>query len=82
MSTKAESLKATKPTKADGHQRVLGCLFMCAGLSRSGIAKATGMRLSSVCGRVNELIVAGKLSVAGIQRDSETERNVETVRLA
>jgi hypothetical protein len=41
----------------------------------------TGLRLSSVCGRVNELIEEGRVIVCGTTYDATTARNVETVTL-
>lgn len=81
MSTRAESLAAVKPEATVRRQQILDALFLRPPMTRSELAKATKMRLSSVCGRVNELIEAGEVAVSGTVWDSETERNVEAVTL-
>lgn len=41
-------------------------------LTRDEIAAATGLRLSSVCGRVNSLVKAGAIVSFGERRSTET----------
>lgn len=45
--------------------------------TRSEIALLLDLKLSTVCGRVHELISNGNLFVAGIKKDPETNVNVE-----
>ena len=45
------------------------------------IAKALGMEKSSVSGRRNELIAAGRLVLAGERKCSVTQRRVQAVKL-
>jgi predicted transcriptional regulator len=82
MSTQTESLAITSANGETRRQQILDALFMRPAMSRSQLAEVTGMRLSSVCGRVNELLEDGKLIVAGKVFDRVTERNVETLTTA
>jgi hypothetical protein len=50
-------------------------------LTRQEIADRTNMRLSSVCGRVRELIDDAKLAVRGTQRCAATGADNETLGL-
>lgn len=47
--------------------------------SRTDIADGTGLRLSSVCGRVNELLKSGDIFVSGTKLDTATNREVEVL---
>lgn len=49
------------------------------GWSRSELAEETGIRLSSVCGRVNELIAKGRLLPAPMRKCRITGRKVNPV---
>jgi predicted transcriptional regulator len=49
--------------------------------TRSEISDKTGMRLSSVCGRVNELIKAGMLEEGGRHECRITKEQAHTVTL-
>ena len=49
--------------------------------SRSELSEELGMRLSSVCGRVNELMGAGKLAHATMRECRVTGRKVNPVKL-
>lgn len=49
--------------------------------TRSELAKRTGIRLSSICGRVNELIELGYLEEAGRRECSETGRSAHPIRI-
>lgn len=60
-------------------EQVLEAIREHRGVSRSEIAKITGLRVSSVCGRVNELIKMNLVVVSGTAWDAETQRNVEAV---
>lgn len=81
MSTKTDSLVATRSTLSASQARIMDALFMRS-LSRAQLADATGMRLSSVCGRVNELLAKERLAIKGTAWDDETRRNVELVGIA
>jgi len=48
-------------------------------ISRSEIAERTGLRLSSVTGRVNELLKEGRIEVTGEKLDKNSDRRVETL---
>lgn len=50
--------------------------------SRADIAKLGNIRLSCVCGRVNELIEAGRVVEVGTKVDSETHKTVALLDLA
>jgi DNA-binding IclR family transcriptional regulator len=50
--------------------------------TRSELAKRTGIRLSSICGRVSELIALGYLEEAGRRRCTETGRSAHPVRIS
>lgn len=51
-------------------------------MTRAELAVKTGLRLSSVCGRVNELIALGQLKTVGRAYDPNTNRNVNLVGIA
>lgn len=51
-------------------------------LTREDIASITNMKLSSVCGRVRELLDAGRLAVVGERRDSATGHNHQLLAVA
>ncbi len=74
--TKALSLKATRSTKSQCHALIVSKLKK-GEMTRRELAEATGLRLHSVCGRVNELMSSGEVEVVGTKWDSDTERNVE-----
>lgn len=50
-------------------------------LSRAELEILTGLRINQITGRVNDLLGAGKLKVAGTKKNT-TGRAVETVMLA
>lgn len=50
-------------------QRVLEHLIACGGASREEVATAIGMKLQSVCGRMRELVLDGKVIDSGIRRE-------------
>lgn len=83
QSTKTRSLEKTrKTTLAPVRARVLATLREAdAPLTRFEIASRSGLRLSSVCGRVNELIADRFVRIAGEKLDTETDRHVETLEL-
>ncbi len=49
--------------------------------TRSELAKRTGIRLSSICGRVAELIALGYLEESCRRRCTETGRSAHPVRI-
>lgn len=81
QSTKSESLAKTQSSKARSYAVIKHALHVNGPLSRSQLSEVTSLKLSSVCGRVNELIKAGILIEAGKIFDKATERNVTTVAL-
>lgn len=54
------------------------CAADCA-LSRAEIAHRANLRLSTVCGRIAELMEAGAISVSGTKIDTDTNRKVEVL---
>ncbi len=82
MSTKRESYERTKKEGKALKQRdrVLDLLKRVGPLSREEVAIITRIRISSACGRVNELIKEKKVTVAGTKWNPGTQRNVETVQ--
>ena len=81
MSTKLDSLFATETTTSKRQEEIVCALLMRQPLTRAELADLLGLRLSSVCGRVNELLKAGRVVVAGTKFDEETKRNVELIAL-
>ena len=51
-------------------------------LTRKELSVATGMELSGVCSRVNELIASGLVRISGTKRDEKTNKLQELVGLA
>lgn len=62
-------------------KRVIEAIEEGRNYSRAEIAAKTGMRLSSVCGRVNELIAARLLEPAERRSCAETGKSINPVRL-
>lgn len=52
-----------------------------AGWSRNELAEKTGIRLSSVCGRVNELLACGALVTGPMRQCLITERTINPVKI-
>ena len=50
-------------------------------ISRADIAEHSGLRMSTICGRIAELLEAGVVSIAGTKKDSDTNKEVETIIL-
>jgi hypothetical protein len=61
--------------------KILDALEGVVGYSRRELAEVTGIELSSVCGRVNELLAIGMLIEKPARRCSITQRLVHPVRL-
>lgn len=79
-STKQQSYEATQPTIGAKAMLVYDTLKNSQHpLSRAQLAATTGLKLSSVCARVNELIEASMVKVDGTTFDFETQRNVQTL---
>jgi hypothetical protein len=51
-------------------------------LTREDIAAITNLKLSSVCGRVRELLDAGRLIVVGSRKDLATQSSQQLLGLA
>lgn len=81
MSTKSQSYIQSKSIASDLHVLILKTLKEEPALSRSQLANRTGIKLSSVCARVRELLDAGEVVVRGTTWDSDTERNVQTISI-
>jgi hypothetical protein len=78
QSTKRQSLAAT--SKVESYSKVKAALET-GPKTRSQLSALTGLKLSSVCGRCNELLKLGQVQVVGRAWDSETSRNVELLQL-
>jgi len=64
-------------TIGDSHERIYQALLQCSdGLTREEIAQRTGMKLSTVCARVNEMLNA---SVTKIYIGSERRNKCSVV---
>lgn len=71
--TPTESLRRSRRAKLDSHrevtignshERIYQALFQCSdGLTREEIAQLTGMKLSTVCARVNEMLNASSTKI-------------------
>jgi hypothetical protein len=53
-----------------------------APMTREDIASVTNMKLSSVCGRVRELLDAGRLAVVGTRKDLATQTQQQLLGIA
>jgi hypothetical protein len=78
VSTRNESLQTVDV--GDSTRKVLNAL-QSKNYTRAEVSEATGLRLSSVCGRVNELIQEGLVVVKGYKTDHKTNKKVEIVGL-
>jgi len=81
MSTKAESYQRFLDDNdlTQIHHCILSTLDECPAMSRTQISNHTGIRLQTICARVNELIKLGKIRVEGTIKDGGSHRNVETL---
>jgi hypothetical protein len=77
LSTKAASFAALDPKRLSRTRELILQKLQVEPLTRAELAAKTGLRLSSVCGRCNELLKAGRIFVSGTALDEETNRNVE-----
>lgn len=82
MSIKSEQLSAVREAGGVGQQqmKLLHAVKRFPGFTRSELAQQTGIRLSSVCARINELERIGLVKTDGRKRCSLTGRVVSTVR--
>jgi predicted transcriptional regulator len=81
------SCKALAEITFDGsrstkRRKVLLAIMMSPGLSRAEIADICGLRLSSVCGRVAELIADGQVVENGTKLDGVTHKTVARLCVA
>ena len=78
--TRIESLKKIRPaTKTQ--QRILDALGGMPPMSRADIHSFTGISITSLCGRIAELVEADKMGVVGTKQDPVTKRKVVTYKL-
>ena len=85
MTVAQTSLDAYREHRASGMigkqaQQILDALKMGETLSRRELMLATGLEISSVCGRVNELLSIGMLEELSPRRCSITGKRVSPVR--
>lgn len=81
QSTKLQSYNQTKPTSGERAREILAFLVTTSGATRAEIAEATDIALSSVCGRINELLASGEVEVSGTKKDLNSGRQVEIVKI-
>lgn len=78
--TRNESLRKIRPASRL-QQRILDTLQGMPAMSRADIGTYTGISTSSLCGRLDELVQANKVEVAGTKKDPVTKRMVVTYKL-
>ena len=66
---------------SDGQALVMAYIRPTVDFTRSEIARASGIPLQSVCGRVNELVAAGRLEHGPRRNCSITGNGANPVRL-
>ena len=69
----------TKETQA---QKIYNAIKRLSRTTRAELSAVTGLRLASVCGRVNELIAAGKIKENGLITDPNTNKTVSLLEVA
>lgn len=79
--TSREAYKEHRDTGKLGQQaqRILTAMIDGQGYSRRELARAMGLELSSVCGRVNELLQVGLLVEGEARRCSVTHKRIHPV---
>ena len=77
--TRNESHRKIRPTTAT-QQRILDALSGMPPLSRADIHTYTGISITSLCGRIAELVDADKVEVVGTKQDPVTKRKVVTYK--
>ena len=75
-----EKLKSSN-SFGDAQQKVLDALHKFGTLDDKGIVQASGLSLSSVCGRRDELMKLGIVAEAGSRYDPQTNRTVTLWRV-
>ncbi len=80
-STKFASYLGTIPKIPRCERLILDALTMQLPKSREELAAVTGLRLSTVCGRVTPMLKAERLVQGPRVWNAETKRNVETLTL-
>jgi hypothetical protein len=81
--TKVESFITTKKlseTTSRCYNLILEALT-ASSASRQEIANRTGLRTSSVCARVNELLKLNRIAIAGTKIDDDSGRSVQILRV-
>lgn len=76
--TKLLSYSASQNTSSANHLKIIQ-LLQKQDMSRNELADASGLRLSTVCGRVKELLDAGFVAVVDKKLDPATNRMVEVL---
>lgn len=79
MSTKRDSYIRIQSATTRLHALILSTLREEPSLTRSQLAERTGLKLSSVCARVKELLDIKAIVVCGTAIDSDTDRKVQTL---
>ena len=65
LTCRAEGYKVSERFSRSQKDRVLGCLTFGGPMTALEIAEDTGIRLSSVCGRLNELLYDVRVKKSG-----------------
>lgn len=81
MSTKLESYLSIIPEREIKKRVILESIKECSPVTRYQLSVLTGYRLSTVCGRVNELLKDNFIKVSGSARDVQTNKIVETLTI-
>lgn len=66
---------------SDKHKQIIKALEDQPDLTRAELASVCDLRLSSVCGRVNELIKKKMVKISGTKEDKSSGRMVECLSL-
>lgn len=85
MSVATTSIQAYREHRDSGKvsgqaRRILDSMLGGVSYSRRELAEHTGLELSSICGRVNELVAAGLLEETPTRRCRITGKSVHPVR--
>ena len=87
MSVAETSLMAYEEHIASGKvgaqaQSIINSMRTEQDYSRRELARLTGLELSSICGRVNELVAIGKLEECDKRRCAVTGKTIKPIKLA
>lgn len=74
-------VKANPRVVSKSHEAILNQLDQGVPLSRADIHSFTGISITSLCGRMDELMKRGQIEVAGSKVDPVTNRKVTTYKL-